>query len=285
VSRGYGCEDWSPDVQRLATSHPDRTVHIRDIASGEERLIFDIFPDPTPLDGSPSPYELSWSPDGTRIILADFDGGESYVFDASTGERLLTLSGGVWCPPNWSPDNTRLAAGRGVLGIGEGLLVVWDATTGEEILALPTESYACGVRWSPDGSRLVVPLLFNRGNPSQHIVDANTGEILLTYSRHIGMANGGWWSPDGARVVTTGDDATRIWDPVTGGEYAALDTANWIAEFSPDGSRLATIGKESVLRIWRVFPDTESLIAYARECCVLRELTSEERQQFGLPER
>jgi hypothetical protein len=30
---------------------------------------------------------------------------------------------------------------------------------------------------------------------------------------------------------------------------------------------------------------TEDLIAYARECCVMRELTPEERQQFGLPEQ
>ena len=30
---------------------------------------------------------------------------------------------------------------------------------------------------------------------------------------------------------------------------------------------------------------TEDLISYTKECCVTRELTPEERQQFGLPER
>jgi hypothetical protein len=29
----------------------------------------------------------------------------------------------------------------------------------------------------------------------------------------------------------------------------------------------------------------EELIAYARECCLIRELTADERQLFGLPAR
>jgi hypothetical protein len=31
-----------------------------------------------------------------------------------------------------------------------------------------------------------------------------------------------------------------------------------------------------------VWQSTEELIQYAKECCVFRELTPEERQQFGL---
>ena len=37
--------------------------------------------------------------------------------------------------------------------------------------------------------------------------------------------------------------------------------------------------------IRRVWSSTEALVAYAQECCVRRELTAEERVQFGLPER
>jgi hypothetical protein len=36
-------------------------------------------------------------------------------------------------------------------------------------------------------------------------------------------------------------------------------------------------------RVFRVWLSVEELIAYAKECCVFRELTPEERQQFGLP--
>jgi uncharacterized protein YjiS (DUF1127 family) len=34
--------------------------------------------------------------------------------------------------------------------------------------------------------------------------------------------------------------------------------------------------------IKRVWQSTDELIQYAKECCVLRELTPAERQQFGL---
>jgi len=32
-----------------------------------------------------------------------------------------------------------------------------------------------------------------------------------------------------------------------------------------------------------VWQTTEDLIDYVKECCVFRELTPEEREQFGLP--
>ena len=35
----------------------------------------------------------------------------------------------------------------------------------------------------------------------------------------------------------------------------------------------------------RVWQSTEDLIHYAYDCCVWRELTPEEREQFGLPEK
>jgi hypothetical protein len=57
---------------------------------------------------------------------------------------------------------------------------------------------------------------------------------------------------------------------------------NW----SPDGkSLLALVHGNPQPYIFPAFQTTEDLIAYARECCVWRELTAEERAQFGLPER
>jgi hypothetical protein len=34
--------------------------------------------------------------------------------------------------------------------------------------------------------------------------------------------------------------------------------------------------------VWRVWQTTEELVEYAKECCVIRELTEAERVQFGL---
>jgi hypothetical protein len=52
--------------------------------------------------------------------------------------------------------------------------------------------------------------------------------------------------------------------------------------WSPDGQHLAIVGSETLVSVWRVWQSTDELIQYAKECCVLRELTAAERQQFGL---
>jgi hypothetical protein len=41
-------------------------------------------------------------------------------------------------------------------------------------------------------------------------------------------------------------------------------------------------GKTSLYPAWQTM---EELIAYAKECCLVHELTAEEREVFGLPER
>jgi hypothetical protein len=35
--------------------------------------------------------------------------------------------------------------------------------------------------------------------------------------------------------------------------------------------------------VWRVWQTKQELVDYAKECCVIRQLTPAERQQYGLP--
>jgi len=53
--------------------------------------------------------------------------------------------------------------------------------------------------------------------------------------------------------------------------------------WSPDGQHLAIVGHETLVSVWRVWQSTEELVAYAKECCAIRQLTPAERKQFGLP--
>jgi hypothetical protein len=63
-------------------------------------------------------------------------------------------------------------------------------------------------------------------------------------------------------------------------------TNPWIysVDWSPDGKFIAA-DNSITLTIRRAWQSAEELIAYAKECCVWRELTPEERIQYGLPER
>jgi hypothetical protein len=64
-----------------------------------------------------------------------------------------------------------------------------------------------------------------------------------------------------------------------------LETPASEAAWSPDGTRIAVASWDGTAKIFPAWQTTQELIDYAKECCVVRELTAEEREQFGLPPR
>ena len=62
------------------------------------------------------------------------------------------------------------------------------------------------------------------------------------------------FSPDGARIVTCGNDGTaRVWDAATGKLLLTLAGHTGVivtARFSPDGIRIATASLDGTNRVW-----------------------------------
>ena len=61
------------------------------------------------------------------------------------------------------------------------------------------------------------------------------------------------FSPDSARVVTTGGNRARIFSAIDGALLTTLrgHTASaWCAEFSPDGARVVTASSDRTARVW-----------------------------------
>lgn len=106
-----------------------------------------------------------------------------------------------------------------------------------------------GVRFSPDGSRLVTADL----GKTAKVWDSRTGDLLLTLRGHEDAIRAVQYDHDGTRLVTASMDGTaRVWNATTGEHLFSARHDSWLrwAGFDPRGTRLATTSKDSTAKIW-----------------------------------
>jgi hypothetical protein len=86
--------------------------------------------------------------------------------------------------------------------------------------------------------------------------------------------------------MTCSDGTIRVWNTNAGQELLSYEIGGFVeAAYSPDGKRILIGSNTGIIQIFPTWHSAEDLIAYAREYCLFRELTLEERQLFGLPKR
>jgi len=116
------------------------------------------------------------------------------------------------------------------------------------------------------------------------IWDAETGGLLGELVGPID-AYGPEWSPRGSRLLVSTQSGVRIWDTTTLEEtmrYPAKDVA-W-GSWSPDGTAMAITVWNGDLKVFPAWESLEQLVAHAKDCCVHRALTPDERLTYGLSE-
>jgi WD40 repeat protein len=186
---------------------------------------------------------VALSPDGTRLF-ADGD-----IWDARSGELLLSLGSRGIGAVAFSPDGTRIAAARNRKGAD-----IWDANSGAHLLALDHHGKVEGVAFSPDGAHIATVL---EDGPSHwdytaRIWDARSGAQLRTLGHGEDRAIA--YSPDGTRIAA----ASGIWDASSGKHLLSLDSSRITGSsrvtskaFSPDGTCIATAsGNSNIVQFW-----------------------------------
>ncbi len=139
---------WHPDSNRFAVSRLQE-IQIWDLMTQQKVETIPIHYWATALD---------WSPDGTRMVNADFLGSIEppnsalNIWDVNAGQLLMTLTEheGVITSAQWSPDGTRL-----VTSSHDKTVKVWDAASGEVLATYQSDESVFDAAFSPYGARIV----------------------------------------------------------------------------------------------------------------------------------
>jgi WD40 repeat protein len=130
---------FSWDGQRLAAEKNEGQMVLCDARSGRNETTLQL--------SKGMILSASFSPDGKHMASADM-WGKAKVWDAKTGEEILTLPGDV-SRVCFNPDGTLIAGAVGTA------ITIWDAATGKEHLTLKGHSARIyGLCFSHEGRRI-----------------------------------------------------------------------------------------------------------------------------------
>ncbi len=237
----------SPDGGRVALRGPDRTLVIRDLASGRR---------------------VASSPTIDTALVAFARGGRRLAFTTATGDVVLwdlqheqsqRVKGPI-AGLAFSPHGSEL-----LLVDRAGSVAIVDARSGERRVTLAANAGesspfpgAATAAFAPRGDLVVT---WNERSPEARVWDARTGALRSTL-RHGANITAADISPDGKLALTAGRDMTvRFWDPMTGTKRGpvitvppadddAFDVDIAAASFSPQSSAVVTTLTEDHIQVW-----------------------------------
>jgi WD40 repeat protein len=197
------------------------------------------------------------SPDGQTLACGKFSNPRTIdLFDLNTGEMVGQLRQHYL--PIWEiafdPDGQHLVSGT-ALGYDDlhGHVTSWDLSGGQRLWDhLPDYGDCLSLSFHPSGDTIAVSSILGL----VEILDAGTGELLITLkdaSRHIGDLT---YSPSGRYLAASTDDSQIfIWD--TDG-YQLLTAfpahSSYVngVDFSDDETLLVSSSDDSTVAIWAV---------------------------------
>jgi DNA-binding beta-propeller fold protein YncE len=237
---------WSSDSSAVALAYNDGEVRVWPVSrAAREPMAVKPVGDP-----DPGLQQLTFSPDGRRLLVIRESAGMGTVFDARSGARRTVVRlepGFAMRGAAYRPDGRAIAVAteNEADASGAGAILVLDAVSGAVLDQLPVEHQLNGITYYDDGRRLATVRLAAFSN------ETAPGSSALEL-----------WDAD--RLVPIGDPA-----PYPAGAFVPFS--------SPDGTRVLMPTDTGDAVLWEVDP-----AAWARLACGLadRPLTRSEWRQY-----
>jgi WD40 repeat protein/DNA-binding SARP family transcriptional activator len=195
---------------------------------------------------------LAWSPTGVFVTQGLDESGTVDIRDSSTGKRVLAFHGHAdkVTGAAFSHDGSRLATTG-----ADGLLKVWDPSSGRLVASVFGSHHAFGPSFNADGSRVGAVW----GDEAVRVMDAATSTVV--WSQYVTGSRAIAFGPDGRLFAVAGFDwygkvfdldlrtrepTFQLRERASKVVYVDSRAIGW----SPDGRYIATTGIDGMPRVW-----------------------------------
>jgi WD40 repeat protein len=246
----------SNDGRRLICGHTPDVAAVWDFEKAQRMYTLRKHA-PVAFGESNSVQAVAISPDGRHALTGARD-HTAILWEVITGQPLRSFAGlkGEVLAVAFRPDGQRIATAGGQFGAagrtnGFGEVVVWDAQTRQQLVALQGPRDAVfSVAYSPDGRYLLT------GDRASQVLlwNADTGQLVRRLQGHEAPISAVAYSPDGRLIVTASLDQTAIiWNAATFQAMRRLKGhTRWLnaAAFSPDSRLVVTASFDQTAIVW-----------------------------------
>ncbi len=194
--------------------------------------------------------EIAFSAGGKTLLSFSSRDKTLRHWNPVTGQELrrISLRGAENMKPFsfsvWNEKTVVMASGEH--------LIMWDASTGKERRRIDmTKANIHNLALAPAGDTLAVVVQADKGDTIRlwNLASGKDRPHLAQPERVYALN----FSPDGKLLGTLAlDDQLRLWEVSTGKLLRTIHQVGWQMAFSSDGTKVATVNRQGVVKVWSV---------------------------------